>query len=526
MARKRGRDEPVMAERIRCAIYTRKSTEEGLDQEYNTLDAQRDAGEAYVASQKHEGWVALRTRYDDGGFSGGNLERPALQRLLTDIERGKVDIVVVYKVDRLSRSLLDFSKIVDIFGEHDVSFVSVTQQFNTATSMGRLMLNVLLSFAQFEREIIGERIRDKVAAAKRKGKHTGGKPIFGYDVDPITKRLVVNEKEAEIVRHIFERFCEVGSGTNLSRELNDEGYRTKEWQTRKGKVTGGARWNKAHIYRLLNNPKYIGKVPHHDLLFEGEHEGIVPRELWTRVQTILAENSRVRGNRTRAKTPALLKGLLRCGHCGGSMGATFTKSKGRTYRYYVCIAATKNGMETCPVRRVAAGEIETAVVNQLRAVFRTPEIVARTYREAKTTESEALEQLRRDEASIEEELARFRKRATHLAEATGEDDNGAIALELRDTGNRIDKAEHRLAEVRAQIKGLVADPLTQEQATSALEKIDPVWDELFPREQARIVELLVEHVTVDTGGLEVRLRGSGLRTLVAEVEGRTEEAAT
>jgi site-specific DNA recombinase len=296
--------------------------------------------------------------------------------------------------------------------------------------------------------------------------------------------------------------------------------------TRKGAITGGTPWNKAHIYRLLSNRKYIGKVTHHDMVYAGEHDAIVPRALWDRVHAILAENSRVRGNRTRAKTPALLKGLLRCGHCGGSMGATFTRSRGKTYRYYVCIAATKNGMETCPVRRVAAGEIETAVVNQLRAVFRTPEIVARTYREAKTTESEALEQLRRDRAMIEEELERLRKRVTHLAEANGDDDKGAIAVELRDTGNRIDGAEQRLAEVHEQIHGLEADPLTQEQASGALEKIDPVWDELFPREQARIIELLVDHVTVDTGGLEVRLRGAGLRTLVAEVEGRTEEAAT
>ncbi len=250
--------------RVRCAIYTRKSTDEGLDSDFNSLDAQREAAEAYILSQRQEGWEALPDRYDDGGFSGGNLERPGLLRLLDGIEAGRIDCVVVYKVDRLSRSLLDFARLIEIFDRRTVSFVSITQRFNTTTSMGRLVLNILLSFAQFEREIIGERIRDKVAATKRKGMYTGGPPVLGYDVDRERKRLVVNPEAAELVRHIFSEFAQSGSTTKLAQELNAEGHTTKSWTTKKGVTRAGKPWNKGYLYRLLNNPLYLGEVSHKD----------------------------------------------------------------------------------------------------------------------------------------------------------------------------------------------------------------------------------------------------------------------
>ena len=256
------RTQEITAAPVRCAIYTRKSTEEGLDQEFNSLDAQREAAEAFITSQRHEGWCVLPNKYDDGGFSGGTLERPALERLLHDVEDGKVDCIVVYKIDRLSRSLLDFTRLVDLFDRHGVTFVSVTQQFNTTTSMGRLTLNILLSFAQFEREIIGERIRDKVAAAKRKGMYMGGTPPLGYNVDHATHRLTVNKKEADLVRQIFRRFIEAQSPINLAKELNEQGHTTKSWTTVKGRNRRGIPWNKSHIYRLLANRTYLGEVCH------------------------------------------------------------------------------------------------------------------------------------------------------------------------------------------------------------------------------------------------------------------------
>src|SRR6516225_6951320 len=249
---------------VRCAIYTRKSTEEGLQQEFNSLDAQRESAQAFIASQQHEGWTCLPDRYDDGGFTGGNMERPALQRLLADIAEGKVDCVVVYKVDRLSRSLLDFARMMETFERHRVSFVSITQQFNSATSMGRLVLNVLLSFAQFEREIISERTRDKIAATRRKGKWAGGRPVLGYDLDPRGQRLSVNAGEAEQVRAIFALFLEYGALRPLVRELARRGWANKRWRTRSGRDRGGEPWTKVGLRRLLTNVLYLGKVRYKD----------------------------------------------------------------------------------------------------------------------------------------------------------------------------------------------------------------------------------------------------------------------
>jgi DNA invertase Pin-like site-specific DNA recombinase len=257
-----------LTRRLRCAVYTRKSTEEGLDQEYNSIDAQRDAGHAYIASQRAEGWIPIADDYDDPAYSGGNMDRPALQRLLADIEAGKLDIVVVYKIDRLTRSLTDFSRMIEVFERHGVSFVSVTQQFNTTTSMGRLMLNILLSFAQFEREVTGERIRDKIAASKRKGLWMGGIPPLGYDVD--NRRLLPNEPEAKTVRHIFQRFVYLGSSTLLVKELRLDGVTSKAWTTQEGRVRDGKLIDKSLIYKILNNRVYLGEIRHRDQWYPGE----------------------------------------------------------------------------------------------------------------------------------------------------------------------------------------------------------------------------------------------------------------
>jgi len=258
--------------KLRCAIYTRKSSEEGLEMEFNSLDAQREAGLAYIQSQKSEGWMLVGDRYDDGGFSGGTMERPALQRLLRDVEAGAVDVVVVYKVERLSRSLTDFARIVEVFDKHNASFVSITQQFNTTTSMGRLTLNILLSFAQFEREVIGERIRDKFAASRARGMWMGGIPPLGYDV--ADRKLVVNETEAELVRLIFTRFLRLGSATKLAQELRRAGHTTKSWTTQDGKHRPGKPIDKGAIYKLLGNRIYLGEAVHKGTSYPGEHAAI------------------------------------------------------------------------------------------------------------------------------------------------------------------------------------------------------------------------------------------------------------
>ena len=425
--------QPLVRKR-RCAVYTRKSSEEGLDMEFNSLDAQREACEAYIASQKPEGWMLVPERYDDGGISGGTLERPALQHLLGDIEAGAVDVVVVYKIDRLSRSLMDFSKLVEVFDRNDVTFVSVTQSFNTTTSMGRLTLNILLSFAQFEREVIGERIRDKVAASRKKGMWMGGHPPLGYRVKD--RKLVIHKSEAATVRMIFERFLTIGSATILARALAEEGVITKS----------GKPINKGYLYRLLNNRVYIGEAVHKGSAYPGQHEAIIPRDLWNKVRSIIVESPRIRANHTRAQTPALLKGLI-FGADGRAMTPVHTRKGDRLYRYYVAAKLLKAEAADGVIRRVAAAEIEAAVIDQVRGLLRAPEVVVATWRAARKS----------------------------------------------------------------------GDGLTEAEVRQALHDLHPLWDELFPAEQARVLRLLVERVEVHPDGLDLRFRVDGLQTLVADI---------
>ena len=361
---------------VRCAIYTRKSTEQGLEQEYNTLDAQRDAGENFIRSQAHEGWQMVPDRYDDGGFTGGNMERPALQQLMADIQAGKIDCVVVYKVDRLSRSLLDFARMMETFERYHVSFVSVTQHFNTSTSMGRLILNVLLSFAQFEREMISERTRDKVAAARRKGKWIGGVPILGYTVEK--SKLVVDEAEAVRVREIFELYLETQSLMAVVKELNARGWPTKSWLTKQGARRGGTPFNKNRLYHLLSNVAYVGKVGYRDEVHPGEHTAIVSEEVFLQVQAVLKRDLKTGASLTRNKHGALLKGLIRCGSCDCAMLHSYTAKGNRRWRYYICRKAQQHGWTSCPAPSLQAPEIERFVAEQIKGIAASPEMLAAT----------------------------------------------------------------------------------------------------------------------------------------------------
>lgn len=365
---------------MRCAIYTRKSTDEGLDMQFNSLDAQREAGEAFVASQRHRRWECLQTRYDDGGYSGGNVNRPALKGLLADIEAGKVDVVVVYKIDRLSRNIMDFGKLLTLFDKHHVEFASVTQDINTVSSSGRMMLNILMTFAQYEREIITERIRDKVAAAKRKGMHTGGIPPMGYVSDPSTHKLVVKEDEAATVRRIYADYLRLGSARDVAAGLEADGLRPRVITSRRGRVTGGGPFTPALIYAVLSNPLYIGKVRHYDKTYPGEQEAIIDQKTWDNVQRLLAENLRYDGKRQKRVTP--LGGLVFCGCCGGPMKETFTARGSRRYRYFVCGRDEKRVYSTCSVKSVPADELEKLVVREIGSLLNTPETLAGILAEA------------------------------------------------------------------------------------------------------------------------------------------------
>ena len=353
---------------FRCAIYTRVSTENGLEQEFNSLDNQREASEAYIRSQAHEGWKLIRDRYDDGGFSGGSMDRPALAKLLDDVRARKVDVIVVYKVDRLTRSLADFAKLVELFDEHDVSFISVTQAFNTTTSMGRLTLNMLLSFAQFEREITGERIRDKVAASKKRGIWMGGAVPFGYRVE--NRALHIVEEHAEFVRELFRRYLEVGSVVRLKAALDTENVRSPVRIAGTGRAMGGGLISRGHIHWILSNPIYVGRLRHKGQIHDGLHAAIIDQEIWDRVQHQLAAQTQPRAAPQR-NAESFLAGKLYDDR-GNRMGPSHAAKSGRRWRYYISRALLK-GRETDAgsVTRVPAAQIEKQVLDATKGVIAT-----------------------------------------------------------------------------------------------------------------------------------------------------------
>jgi len=355
--------------RVLCAIYTRVSTSEGLEQEFSSLDNQRESAESYILSQKSEGWVTFPERYDDGGYTGANTDRPALLKLIADIKDGKINCVVVYKVDRLSRSLLDFSQLLEFFDQNSVTFVSVTQHFNTNTSMGRLTLNILLSFAQFEREIISERTRDKMGAAKKKGKWIGGKPPLGYDLDKINHKLIINPQEARLVKEIFELYLEKRSLLSVAMTLNEKGHKTKLHTTLQGNKYGGISLKSTNIQLTLKNPFYIGKVSYHGELYPGEQERIISDEVFQKAQAILADNRRERKIADTTKNIGLLSSLLRCKACNCSMYYAYSMKGKYKYHYYLCMNAQKRGYKNCPTRLVNAQTIENKIMECLRKVI-------------------------------------------------------------------------------------------------------------------------------------------------------------
>jgi site-specific DNA recombinase len=509
---------------IRCAIYTRKSTEEGLEQEFNSLDAQRESGEAYIRSQVGEGWMLLPDRYDDGGFTGGNMDRPALKRLMADIAAGKVDTVVVYKIDRLSRSLLDFARMMEIFEEQKISLVATTQQLNTSTSMGRLVLNMLLSFAQFEREIISERTRDKIAATRRKGKWAGGHPILGYDVDPANFKLLVNEAEATRVRAIFDLYLERKSLLPVVQELVKRNWLNKKWQTRKAGERGGKPFDRTSLYRLLTNTAYIGKVKYKDELHAGEHAAIIEPLIFEQVQNLLRRNGSTGGAIVRNQFGSLLQGLLRCGPCGCAMTPTHTTRGGsRRYRYYVCSSAQRRGRDTCPSKSVPAGPLEDFVIERIRCIGRDPGLQAQVLAEAQQQDASRIAELKTEEKGLQREQAGAHAELKRLSGQFRRDgDNTVLVERLADLNEQVIRVEQRLDEVRRELHLIEDAGLDPDEAARTLGGFDSLWGTLTPRERTRVIELLVEQVEYDgtTSRVEVAFRPTGIRTLAQELETR------
>ena len=519
---KRGRSTPstppTRSATTRCAIYTRKSTEEGLDQDFNTLDAQREAAEAYITSQRHEGWEALPVRYDDGGFSGANTDRPAFQRLLADVEAGRVDAIAVYKIDRLTRSLLDFARIMEVLDRKRVALVSVTQQFNTASSMGRLVLHVLLSFAQFEREMIAERTRDKMSAARRKGKWVGGMPGLGYDVAPGGGSLVVNEEEAARVRDIFALYLERQSLVATAAELRRRGWTTKSWTTRSGRPHAGSPFDRSNLFRMLANVIYTGKVNHKGTVFPGEHPAIVSPEVWRKAQALLRFNGRTGGASVRNKHGALLRGMLRCTPCDSGMVHAYTQKGGKRYRYYACLRAQKRGWASCPTKSLPALEVERFVVDRIRAIGKDREVVKETLRAAREQHGAETRRIEGERQATEKDLQRLTA-DLRRALREGNPSNPSNPSRLADLEERVRNAEQRLTTLREEAIRVDREAIDEKDLTTALSAFDGTWDALFPREQARIVRLLVERVGYDgaKGTLEVTLRPTGIRRLAEEM---------
>jgi site-specific DNA recombinase len=505
---------PERARVIRCAIYTRKSTEEGLAQEFNSLDAQREAAEAYIASQKHEGWSLVPTQYNDGGFTGANMDRPALRRLLADIEADRIDCVLVYKVDRLSRSLLDFARLVEVFEKHRVSFVSVTQQLNSGSSMGRLTLNILLSFAQFEREMIAERTRDKMSAARRKGKWVGGIPVLGYDVDPRGGRLVVNPDEAAQVQAIFKLYVESRSLIPTVRELNRRGWTTKRWTTKDGREHTGQEFTKNGLYRLLSNVIYTGNVNHKGTVYPGEHAPIVDAALWDQVQERLRGNGVDGGRGVRNRYGALLRGLLHCDACDAGMVHTYTVKGTRRYRYYVCQTAQSKGWDACPIKSVGAQSIEDSVVARMRALGSDPRIILETARKVRERIETSSGELAVELKVAGKDLTRLQAELVKLVATAG---NGTRTDRMADLQDQIRAAERRAGEVRAELDGLAAETLDEDDLRRALQSFDPVWQALNTAERTKLIRAVIDRIGYDgrTGSIAVTFRAAGFKALCA-----------
>lgn len=427
---------PLLISPKRCAVYCRVSSDERLDQSFNSIDAQKEAGHAFIKSQSHEGWIAVADDYDDGGFSGGNMDRPALKRLMTDIEAGKVDIVVVYKIDRLSRSLADFARMVDVFDRHRVSFSAVTQQINSATSMGRLMLNVLLSFAQFEREVTGERIRDKIAASKAKGIWMGGPVPLGYDVRD--RLLVINDVEADLVRRIFDDFVTMRSATLMVKAYSGESLKTK----------GGKSFTKQTIYKMLHNRMYLGEIVHKGQCFPGQHQPIVTQKQWDAVHVLIASDSNERRRNTldRQQEPVLLRGLLFTPD-GERLVPSYTVKKGKTYRYYTSVKYRRFGAWASQHGPLPAKPIEDLVTQQIMDALSAPHVVQSVW--------DQIQQIRPD--------------------------------------------------------------LTEPQVVLPMRNLASLWRELFPAEQCRIAQLLIERVLIADGELEIIWRDSGWQQLASDL---------
>lgn len=501
---------------VRCAIYTRQSLDEG-DQEFKSVDAQRDSIRAYITSQRAMGWVALQPSYDDAGFTGADTNRPGFKRLMADVEAGRVDTIVVHKFDRLSRSLSDFALLTARLEKSGVAMCSVMEGFDTSTSTGRMMVNVVMSFAQFERESIAERTKTKMTAMRARGMWAGGNVPLGYDV--VAKRLVVNPDEAERVRAIFRLYLEKGSLLTTVEELNARGWRTKSWTGKKGQQVASYVWSIESLRQLLSRVVYRGLIKAGKKTYPGVHEAIVDEALWDAVQQRkrrMTSSPRIAG---RNKYGALLKAILFCGECGSTMNHSVSGAEGRRYQYYDCNASRRFGRNTCPSRPVPVAQIDEFVVEKVRAIGRDPALVRETVKaaraelESRTTELSA--EVRRQEL----DARRVREERTNLvnAVAAGGPGVGTLMIRVAELDDRLGQIEARVRQVQQELAAASTGAVDVEGLTRALAEFDGLWEALFVAERARVLALLIERVTFasDSSVLKITFRTNGLAGLGA-----------
>lgn len=501
---------------VRVAIYCRQSVEDSTSA-FGSMEAQRQAIEAYVTSQRGEGWVALSERYDDSGFSGKNIERPAFKRLLADVEAGRIDVVAVYRIDRFSRSLLDFVRLMEAFRAKGVTCCSVTEHFSTTSPSGRMTLNLLATFAEYEREVISQRTKDKIGAARRRGMWTGGRPCLGYDVKD--KKLVVNPAEAEQVRAIFKLYLDLGTLSATLAELARRGWRTKSWTNQEGKFVHGRTFDRSALQKLLRRRVLTGMQVLGRETFAGQHDAIVDEGLWDAVQVQLSRHARRGGAEGKNKHGVLLRGILACAICDSPMKHTFSGRNGRQSVYYVCSKADKQGAAACPRSRISVHQIEGFVVERIREIGRDPDLVRESIAAAKAECVAKTPELIATIRSHEVEARRLTEERRNLVDAVakGGAGSGALMRRVGEVDDLIAAAEERAREARIELVRVEGQVIDEDEFRAAMESFDPVWAELFPRERARVLGLLLSRVTYDTRTRTVAItfRPGGVRILRA-----------
>ena len=501
---------------IKVAIYTRQSLAD--DKEFDSLEAQREAIETYIKSQPN--WSALPDHYDDSGFSGGNTDRPAFQRLLTDIKSGKIEIVAIYKLDRLSRSITDFVLLSNFFEEHNVRLVSITQAFDTSNSLGRMTVHLLATFSTYEREMISERTKDKMVAARRRGLWTGGPPPLGYDIKD--GKLVINKKEAEQIREIFNLYLSLNSFTPILEEVRRLGYKTKSWVLKNGNRRPGKDFNKQSLSNLLKNPVYIGKLRVRDGLVNGVHEAIMDEQIWNTVQNLLA--SRKPGRQKRLKTSAVLQGLIRCAYCGELYVPHYARRGNKKYSAYVCSTYQKQGAKACPKSRIPMAELDRYVLSQIEFLGLNPDMICETAKSAKEKLKVRQPEIEIEIGELEKQITDLSSEKTNIIKAIGKSEacDDSLLKRLGEIDLELSKLDEKQSLLEAELHSLDTQVIDKDELKQVLNEFTPLWDQLTLSERQEIVRLLIKEIRYkgSEGEIEIDFNPEGIKLLSKNTESK------